>query len=658
LAAIWLDQGAPARALPYLVRLRKEAPQNLGARMKFATTLSALGRIEDARKEAVALLEKPPASAEALLLLSETIRNSSDIEELEKELKKFPNASVPLAQASSANLMILKGDFASARRSLQRALLQEPKSPEVHSVFAKFYLRQGEATKAAEAIKSAADNSAARSPFRLRHAEYLAQRGAVKEALSYVQEILRLAPDYLPAKGLQATLAIADKRYDEASGILKEILARDGFNVEAHVLRAQIHFAKNEGKQAVEELAGLLKQFPGLGVISYQLARAHLQLGNPALAIEVLQKGVAANPDHVDSSLLLAEVNLRRGNAEAAARVLSTLLQQYPGHTIVQSRFVETLRSLGRYDEAAGVVREQIRVAPGNPQLHVVLGSILRQQGKMAEATKSFETALAMAPDFTPALSELIDQNVAEKRFGTALERLAALKAKNATSPVAHYLEGRVHAAQSQWGSAEVALQKAIELDASLAAAYDLLLYVYMSSNRLAQALAQVESALTRNPENPPALTLSGMIHARMGNAEKARDSYEKVLKFRPNSPAVLNNLAYLYGEQLNQLERAAELGMRARALEPNSAEIADTLGWIHYKRKDYTAALVLLQESAAKLPQNPEVRFHLGMTLLMSGDAKAALKELQLAVGAKGDFPGKDEARRQVVALESGRAP
>ena len=59
----------------------------------------------------------------------------------------------------------------------------------------------------------------------------------------------------------------------------------------------------------------------------------------------------------------------------------------------------------------------------------------------------------------------------------------------------------------------------------------------------------------------------------------------------------------------------------QARQLQPDNAYIADTLGWILYRRGDYARALRLLGEAAEKLPTAAETQYHLGMTHYMMGE-------------------------------------
>ena len=84
-----------------------------------------------------------------------------------------------------------------------------------------------------------------------------------------------------------------------------------------------------------------------------------------------------------------------------------------------------------------------------------------------------------------------------------------------------------------------------------------------------------------------------------------------------------MNNLACLYSEQLNDLNKAYDLARKAHELQPQEASAGDTLGWVLYKRGDYQQALSILQNSA-QAGDNPEIQFHLGMTASMMGQIKS----------------------------------
>ena len=146
---------------------------------------------------------------------------------------------------------------------------------------------------------------------------------------------------------------------------------------------------------------------------------------------------------------------------------------------------------------------------------------------------------------------------------------------------------------------------------------------------------------------------LLALIYEKTKDFPNARDAYEKVLSKSPDFVLALNNLAYLYAEQLNNLDKAYELAHKARDLQPAEAAVGDTWGWVLYKRGDYQQALAILQETAGKVPDNPEVQFHLGMASYMMGQTEAARAALQKAANTKIDFPAKEEAKQRLALLE-----
>jgi putative PEP-CTERM system TPR-repeat lipoprotein len=655
LGFIAFDQGSPLRAIAHLSQVRTAEPNNLAAREKLIRALLMIGRVTEARREALAVLEKSSTRGDALLVLSETIRNKADNDVTAEQLERFTDRTTPLYVIAQANQLFLKGDPKAAMDALQRAKRMDANSATVRSALGALYLRQNDQKNAAVEIQQAAELAPVRSPDRIRYAEYLTQTGAMKEGIDYLKDLIAQAPDFLTPKYHLARIYLAEKNYDAAEALAKDVLGRDGSHLDMHVLNAHLALARKQNDKAIQELTALRKSFPAIGMLAYHLARIHLVAGQTDAAIAVLTDGVAIDPDYAESVLLLSELNIRTGKANDAIPLLIALVQSRP--TVVQAQvlLINALRAVGKLDDAVGVVREQIRIYPSSPLPHMTLARILLEQKQPAEARAALEKAVEIAPNFGPALSELVDFDLREKKFEAALARAQEQKAKNPTAGEPFYFEGKVFAAQRQWEKAEVAFQKALDLNPNLSGAYELLLLSLISSGRTQQAVTQLEQALAKNPDDSRALLLSGMLYGQTKDLTKASERYEKLLSVKPDVPVALNNLAYLYSEQPGQLDRAFELATKARALDPESPMVADTLGWILYKRADYDGAFALLKESAAKLPDEPEVQFHLGMASRMKGDTQTASMALKAAINSPRDFPDKATARQELVRLEKG---
>ena len=124
-------------------------------------------------------------------------------------------------------------------------------------------------------------------------------------------------------------------------------------------------------------------------------------------------------------------------------------------------------------------------------------------------------------------------------------------------------------------------------------------------------------------------------------------------MALNPRFAAATNNLAWIYSEHGGDKDKALQLAQIAKEQAPDDPRISDTLGWILYKRGVYQRALALLKESAAKLPDNVQVQYHLGMAYRQVGENDNARKALQLAVSSAEAFTGKDEARKALADLK-----
>jgi tetratricopeptide (TPR) repeat protein len=143
------------------------------------------------------------------------------------------------------------------------------------------------------------------------------------------------------------------------------------------------------------------------------------------------------------------------------------------------------------------------------------------------------------------------------------------------------------------------------------------------------------------------------LVKEKQGDYAKASDSYERLLAFSPNDIPALNNLAYIYAERLKEPQKGLELARKARNLAPANPAVADTLGWVLFKRDDYQQAVPLLEEAADKIGDSAEVRFHLGMAHYMMGQAEAARSDFEQALKIAQEFPSKKEAESRLELLK-----
>lgn len=654
IGVMWLEEGAPLRAVAFLARASALDPNNAEYRTKLARSYLALGRPADAKKEALKVLVQYPDSGEALVALAEAAQTKEDMEEAGQQLQKFADKTSLSFSLSSANLSLRQGDLSAAEDALRQALSRDPNSAVAHMTMGDLYLVRKDATQAGEEFKKAADLAPIRSIERLKYAAFKSGTGDVEETRKVSSEMTKKAPDYLPGWCLLGEVAFKDKKYDEALSLLQNVFSRDPENVDGRRLESQVLLAKGETKRAVEILERLDQNCPDTPLVKYELARAYLQNNSLNQAKVVLDQAISINPNYAEAILLAADINLCSGHAEAVIEPMTRLLKKNPELRPAALLLAAAYGSLDRFDDAAVITGEQAKLAPQDPQAQMALGLTLRQAKRNDEARQTFEKAAELAPDSLWPMDQLIELDLLEKHFDAARKRIRRQFQKAPDSPAAHFFEGKILATEEKWDLAEAELRRTLQLDPNFAGAYELLVQTYVATNKLPQALSQLQTQLSKDPNDASALMTLALLHERTNDFAAARDAYERLLRISPNSVAALNNLACLYADRLDDLGKAYDSARKARELQGNDPAVADTFGWILSKRGDYQQALPILSESAAKLPDTPEVQFHLGMTAYMMGQTELARTALQKAASSAKDFPGKEESKRRLVLLNS----
>ena len=657
IGTMWLEDGSPLRAAAFLVKANELAPKNDQNRIRLTRCYLAIGRFADASKQALKVLEQTPDNGDAIIALTEAARSKEDIQAAEQHLEKYPKKDDVSFHLASANLFLSSGDLAAAEKALRPALTVNPNSSAAHMALGDLYLLKKDQKQAGEEFKKAAELAPVRSMERLKYAAFMSAAGDTAETRRISTEMTTQAPDYLPGWTLLAELAFKEGKYDEALSLLENVFSREPQYIDGHRLESEVLLAKGDTKKATEVLERLDQTYPDTPLIKYELARAYLKKNNMNQAKVVLDQAISINPNYAEAILLLADINLRSGHGEAVIEPMTRLLKRSPELRPAALLLAAAYGSLDRFDDAAVITGEEAKLAPRDPQAQMALGLTLRQAKRNDEARQAFEKAAELAPDNLWPVDQLVELDLLEKHFDTAQQRIDRHFQKTPDSPAAHFFKGKILVAEEKWGPAETELQKTLQLDPNFGGAYDLLVQTYLVTNKLPQALSQLQTQLSKNPNDASALMTLALLHERTNEFAKARDAYEHLLSLKPDLVSALNNLACLYADRLNDLGKAYDLARKARDLQGNDPAIADTFGWILSKRGEYQQALAILQGSAAKLPDSPEVQFHLGMTAYMMGQPDLARVALQKAASATNDFPGKEESKRHLALLKNDAA-
>ncbi|HEX8957697.1 MAG TPA: tetratricopeptide repeat protein, partial [Burkholderiaceae bacterium] len=234
-------------------------------------------------------------------------------------------------------------------------------------------------------------------------------------------------------------------------------------------------------------------------------------------------------------------------------------------------------RWFGRADDAPAPLLPQAQEA----QEQKSLGDVLLGQGDHAGAEARYRAAIAAAPGFAPAHTNLAYALHRQGRSGDAAEALRRSHGLDEAQADAHYLSAALAVEALRPDDAERHYRRALEIDPALEAASLELGALLAQQGRLADAVTAVEHGLAQHPGSTQLHFYLGNLHHEQGQYEAAIAAFHKAESGAPDSAALLNNLG-LALIKLNDPARADEtraIHERLARLAPESAEAHNNLG-------------------------------------------------------------------------------
>jgi len=654
LGEVYLQQGNFPKAYIFLKKAAESGKVDDDLRLKRARIFLALRRPKEAREESLAVLRNKPDSNEALVFLSQGATTTNELREVSAQLEtlRAQAEKVPGFHLAVGTVALRQRNLKLAEESFSRALEMDPKMSMAHEMMAALQFRLRDVAKGGQHLKTAAELAPVRSLTPLRYVEFLRDTDNAAGALAKIEEIVKAAPDYLPASAYLAQIHFAANRLEQCAEITKRVLAMDPANYDALLLNGRLLLAKREMAKGMAELERLVRTFPGVPQAYFHLATAQLLNNEGLKAMASLNQAVALNPDYVEAVLLRAELGVRKGDAGEVINDMTDLLREHPQLMRAYIILGDAYGLRRNFGEALNTYGRMAQLFPTNPAPYYLAGNASVQLNRGAEARKFFEKARGLAPKYYPAFERLMELDIREKKFADALARVQPEIQQHPDLGALWMLQARVYEAATNLVQAEASVRKVMELDPKLVAAPLMLARVLTANGRAADALASMRQTLAKMPGDVSILMQVGLLESELGNKAGAREAYEQALKTDPNYGLALNNLACLYTDHFIDLDRAYELARKARELYPKDPVTGDTLGWVLYKRREYGYALTLLQQVSQALPDDPEVAYHLGMVQYMMGDEEGARASLTRATAGSSKYNGREEAAQRLQLL------
>jgi tetratricopeptide (TPR) repeat protein len=396
----------------------------------------------------------------------------------------------------------------------------------------------------------------------------------------------------------------------------------------------------------------------------YNLGLAYLRKGMFQMSSDNFQKALELDPKHAYSLVGLMAISFQAGDMEAVIKYSNEATDAEPKSAEIQAAIGEVwmsnATSLEHLKNAQNKFREAIDLDPKFIPPRMNLARLYVLSGKTQESIKEYKYVTDTQPDNIMAHQGLSTAYLNAGMMDKASEEAKKVVQLSPQNPLSYKGLGEVYLHQGKLDEALAEFNRAVGLESNYAPAYKGIADVHFSKGLFDKAIEEYKRALTLAPNYGEAhVSLGHVYYLGKGMSQMAIEEYQKAISPDvvktlpiPDLVSAYNNLAYLYAEEVKNLDKALSLAQKAKQIVPEHPSISDTLGWIYYKKGSYDEALSNLKFAAEKLPDDPNIRYHLGMVYYKQGDKDSAISELSKALEIDDKFPGAEDAKQALTDL------
>ncbi|MEJ5349909.1 MAG: tetratricopeptide repeat protein [Desulfosoma sp.] len=430
---------------------------------------------------------------------------------------------------------------------------------------------------------------------------------------------------------LRLEVALREGQLQEAARVLAKLKAKGVVDTEVRLLEAKIRLLEDRPLEALLILEKLLDLEPHIPTTHYLAGLAHLRLNHIRLAQKSMIRALELNPGFTEARLVLAAGYYKLNETEPARAHAEALAAREPENPEARILLALCAAEKGFGDEAARHV-QALRLLNGDPlRTFSVQTQVLAHAGETKRALKTAFSLWESFPLDADAAWLAVRLSCQTGRSDEAQKLLEQIRDRGASSSVFQVLTGDLALCLNRKEEARKAYARALELDGRAASAYRGLVRSEEASEETLRRI--LEDFRKQVPSSVEPVTALADLAFQKGDMATARSLLERDLSAHPDSAILLNNLAWVYLESDQCLDKALSLAQRAYDLLPHRVEVLDTLGYAYLKKGLSARALWYLSEARSRDPQNPMPAYHLGLLYAHQNDNDQARLHLEAAL-------------------------
>lgn len=456
------------------------------------------------------------------------------------------------------------------------------------------------------------------------------KKGQVSDAIYWIQKALDKDPKRKDNLLLYGSMLMAKKEFDKAEVAYNKIIKNFPKDAEAYLYLGALYSEKNEFTKAYKFFTKVIDigSYEPKHLPHYYRARSVLDSNNKALfgaAKKDLTKVFEQKPDFLEAIQVYSSIVEKTEGKQAVFKFYIDYQKKYGSVTRLAEVLSQYYIEKDQYDKAY----EQLEFIEANTedpiQVKLKMALILIDKKNYPKAIIKLEELSKAVPESDKVKFYLSAVYEELKQPEKAIQSYLAIQ------PVSnHYDDARVRAAfllksNKQLGKALSTMKEAVAAKKENLQLYFMLAQLQEDDSQFSDAVSTLKKADVQFPKNTQVHYFLGTLYDRLEKKDLMLNHMRQSVAFDDKNHQAMNYVAYSITEMGGDLNEAEQLALKAYALQKEDAFIIDTLGWVYFKKGEYTKALTYIEKAHELSPDVGVIAEHLGdVYLKLKKDDKA----------------------------------
>jgi predicted O-linked N-acetylglucosamine transferase (SPINDLY family) len=239
---------------------------------------------------------------------------------------------------------------------------------------------------------------------------------------------------------------------------------------------------------------------------------------------------------------------LEREDLHGAEACYREVIALDPKDGLAQFHLALVLSKRHCYAEAFTVATSAIAMSPSNADGHYLLGSLYEQRGDLLGASRHFQRAFSLRPNFELACRDACRVLCHLGQMDELPKLLASGLALNPKSADFHFYEGNLYYSNEILESALTSYREALSLGADSSALHGYIGGILVRKNSIGASFEHLLRAIELDDKNTMAHHDIGLVHNRMGNVDEAIQHQEITINQDPTQLQAYSCLFFALG--------------------------------------------------------------------------------------------------------------